>query len=132
MVVASLVIGGIALLILLPKLLEILDFRTASEKRLDAQEEKKRQEKGAIGNTVDFLFGEGTVASLGTRASTPEELSAKFSKTFGSKVTFDKSTRVDPKTGIITADKPPTFNLSEQEKLIIRNSRQKLKGRRTR
>ncbi len=37
----------------------------------------------------------------------------------GIKITFDKSTVVDPITGIITADKPPTFSLSDEEKAAL-------------
>ena len=130
MVVASLIIGGIALLLFAPKIFELLDSRTNAQKAL---EEKQRAEKGAIANTFDFLFGEGAARSLGetgTRPATSKELSERFSTTFGSTVTFDPSTKVDPKTGIITADKPPTFSLTEEEKTIIRNKQQKLKGRR--
>ena len=132
MVVAGLVIGLAALILFAPKILDLLDARTNAQKAL---EEKQRAEKGAIANTFDFLFGEGfSKKSLGPtgmteRPATPEELSERFSTKFGSEVTFDPSTKVDPNTGIITADKGPTFKLTEKEKLIIRNKQQKTKGR---
>ena len=58
--VATLIIGGIALVFLLPALLAFLESRKTPEQiAVEKLEQKKRDEKGAIGNTVDFLFGEG-------------------------------------------------------------------------
>jgi len=53
------------------------------------------------------------------RAATPEELSESFSLELGRTVTFDESTVVDPITGIITADKGPTFELNEKDLAIF-------------
>ena len=66
MVVA--IIGILILLAILPRLIESFfdksQDKTQEEITTEKEEVLKRQEKGALANTVDFIFGEGTANSL--------------------------------------------------------------------
>ena len=129
MVVA--IIGILLLLAFLPQIIErfsALATKDADQEQADKEEELKRQDKGAVENTVDFIFGEGTAEDLqessskifspkDPREQTIEDLEKSASETFDTQVKFDPSTKVSSR-GIITADRPPTANLLTAEEEI--------------
>ena len=130
------IFGIILLLAFLPRIIEALGFlqNTADKTQEQIQEEKeqeiKREEKGALANTVDFIFGEGTAADLAFDKPPDEDqiiknLNQSATEIFETKVTFDPSTKVTSE-GIITAGSPPQFELTTQDILTIKNRQEQL------
>lgn len=126
------IFGILLLLAFLPRIIEALG---ALQNQDTSQEEKEkeleRQQKGALVNTVDFVFGEETTEKLADAINPKpkfetdlEKLEDAATETFGTKVTFDPSTTVT-KEGIIEATSPPTADISSllttQEILAFQN-----------
>lgn len=140
--VLPIIIGILALLFFLPRLSEgfgLLFPKSADKTQEQIQEEKEaaliRDEKGALGNTLDFVFGEGTVEEIfGSKQTKQDEiiqnLNQSATEALGTKVTFDPSTNVS-KEGIITAESPPSGDiaslLTTQELLAFQNKLQQRK-----
>lgn len=132
----------ILLLAFLPRIIDALGAlqdKSADETQEETQEEKEeeqeRQQKGALGNTLDFVFGEGSAENLGLLNKTKQEvqlenLNQSATEALGTKVTFDPSTTIT-KEGIIEAESPPHGDiaslLTTQELLAFQNKLQQRK-----
>ena len=133
------------MLIFLPKILQIIKSASADtpeqseeDKLKEEQDQDLRDEKGAVGNTVDFLLGEGAVENLKTEllrdaitGKTQDELridnlNKLASDKLGSQVTFPEDTIIK-KDGTITSSTSPTFVLSPEDIIAIRNAQMKEK-----
>ena len=128
------IFGIILLLAFLPRIIEALgalqsEDKTQEQITEEKETEIKRQEKGALANTVDFIFGEGIAEDL--KLTNPpkeddiiENLNKSATEALGRKVTFDPSTTIT-KEGIIEADRPPTFEATAEDLIALQNKRQK-------
>ena len=58
---------GLGAIFIIPRVLE-----SSTDKQKREQEEKKRGEKGAIANTLDFAFGEGFASKIGLSNVIPD------------------------------------------------------------
>lgn len=124
------IFGLILLLAFLPQIISAFATLKGQDKsQADIVEEKKeealRQDKGALNNTIDTIFGEGTAESLGTFVKTDEEdtiekLNISASEALGRKVTFAKDTVINP-DGTISGTS--FFELSEKDIEDIRKAR---------
>ena len=99
--VLPIIIGILALIFLLPKLIEAFpksQDKTQEQLTQEKEEEIKRGEKGAGCNTVDFIFGEGTCedvfGSEDPDADKEKKLDDAATKTADNKPTLDGSTDV--------------------------------------
>ena len=129
------IIAVLLLLAFLPRIAEAFGKsadKTQEEIVEEKEAEQKREEKGAACNTIDFIFGEGTCKDLGNFEKETEQekiitnLNQSASDALDREVTFDPSTTVT-KEGIIEADSPPTFELTDEDILAIQNKQQKQK-----
>ena len=131
--VATLIIGGIALVFLLPALLAFLESRkTPEQTAAEKLEQKKRDEKGAIGNTIDFLFGEGAFDKPLTKFENSSKQQMLVDTIDGKPV---KTTKQLTDEGFITATRPITLsqlgkNQTSTFAILEKNQAQKLKRRR--
>ena len=123
-------------LVFLPRIVSVLGEltdksadKTQEEILAEKEAEQERQDKGALANTVDFVFGEGSAENLNLLNKSKEEvtiesLNQSASEALGRKVSFDPSTVVF-ESGIITADKPPTFELTQEDIIAVSNFQQR-------
>lgn len=126
------------MLAFLPLILQSVNaFKTQTKSDDEIKEEKlaeqKRQDKGAIDNSIDFLFGEGTSEDIDEALNRDiltgktqnelriERLEDSASEKLGRDVTFAEDTIID-KEGRISGS-PPTFKLNEQDLLDIQRAR---------
>ena len=124
------IFGLILLLAFLPQIISAFSSLKAADKsQADIAEEKKeeslRQDKGALNNTLDTIFGEGTAESLGTFVKSDEEdtlekLNKSASEALGRKVTFADDTVINA-DGTISGQS--FFELSEKDIEDIRKFR---------
>ena len=136
--VVAIILGLALLLFFAPSITNVIAKRT-DETALQQQERKdkeksdqmRREDEGFFTTTGRIIFGNKFIEeAFGDTDSTIPELEEAASNTLGREVKFSENTTIS-KNGKIESDKSPTFTLSENDIIAIKNAQQKQSGRKS-